>query len=348
MNTKNQKFTQLSELGEFKLISKLTENIKLQNKSTIKGIGDDAAIIDNKAQQTVITTDLLVEGIHFNLMYANLKYLGYKAVVVNLSDIFAMNATPKQITVSIAVSDRFSYEALKELYKGINLACEIYKVDLIGGDTSSSKKGMLISVTAIGVADKEKIVYRNTAQNNDLICVSGDLGAAYMGLQLLERETKIFELTPEVQPDFSGNEYIIERQLKPEARGDIIRKLAENNILPTSMIDISDGLSSEILHICNSSKKGCKIYEENLPIAQQTLDMASELNIDPTVAAMNGGEDYELLFTANINEHEKIKTIPEIHIIGHITDDYPHIDLIARNNTPVPIIAQGWNTMDKK
>ena len=344
MEKNKTKLTQISEIGEFKLIEKLTNNFSIQNKSTIKGIGDDAAIIEYDNKQTVITTDILVEGIHFNLMYSNLKYLGYKAVVVNLSDIYAMNAKPKQITVSIAVSSRFSFEAIDELYKGIKIACETYKIDLIGGDTSSSKKGMFISITAIGEVVKEKIVYRNTAQNTDLVCVSGDLGGAYAGLQILERETAIFNKTPEIQPDLDGYEYNIRRQLKPEARADIIDLLADKNILPTSMIDISDGLSSELLHICTKSNKGCEIYEEKIPIAQETIKIADELNIDHTVMAMNGGEDYELLFTVNINEYEKLKNIPEIRIIGHITNNYPQIHLIPENGKPVPITAQGWKS----
>jgi len=340
-----QKLTKLSELGEFKLIDQLTKDFKIKNTSTIKGIGDDAAIIDNSDKQTVITTDLLVEGIHFDLTYSSLKYIGYKSVIVNLSDIYAMNAQPKQITVSFAISNKFSFEAMNEIYKGINSACEAYGVDLVGGDTSSSKLGFFISITAIGEVEKGKAVYRNTAQENDLICVSGDLGAAYMGLQLLEREKLIFEKTPEIQPDFTGKEYIIQRQLRPEARKDIIELLAENNIVPTSMIDISDGLSSEILHICKKSKKGCEIYENKLPIDKLTKEMSHEFGIDPTISAMNGGEDYELLFTISLSDYDKIKKYPQISVIGHITKNEDQIDLISENDVRVPIVAQGWNAV---
>lgn len=340
-----QKLTKLSELGEFKLINELTKNFNLKNISTIKGIGDDAAIIDYTDKETVITTDLLVEGIHFDLTYSSLKYIGYKAVIVNLSDIYAMNAQPKQITVSFAISNKFSYEAMSEIYKGVNSACETYGVDLIGGDTSSSKLGFFISITAIGEVEKGKAVYRNTAQENDLICVSGDLGAAYMGLQLLEREKLIFENTPEIQPNFTGKEYIIQKQLRPEARKDIIELLSDNNIIPTSMIDISDGLSSEILHICKKSKKGCEIHENKLPIDNLTKEMSHEFGIDPTISAMNGGEDYELLFTVSIADYEKIKKYPQISIIGHITKNEEQINLISENNVRIPIIAQGWNAV---
>ncbi len=340
-----QKLTKLSELGEFKLIDELTKDFKIKNKSTIKGIGDDAAIIDSADKQTVITTDLLVEGIHFDLTYSSLKYIGYKAVIVNLSDIYAMNAIPKQITVSFAISNKFSFEAMNEIYKGVNSACETYGVDLVGGDTSSSKLGFFISITAIGEVEKGKAVYRNTAQENDLICVSGDLGAAYMGLQLLEREKLVFEKTPEIQPDFTGKKYIIQRQLRPEARKDIIELFADNNIIPTSMIDISDGLSSEILHICKKSKKGCEIYEHKLPIDNQTKEMSHEFGIDPTISAMNGGEDYELLFTVSLADYDKVKKYPQISIIGHITKNEEQIDLISENDVRVPITAQGWNAV---
>lgn len=342
------KLTELSELGEFKLIDKLTENFASKNSSTIKGVGDDAAVIENKDNQLVVTTDLLVEGIHFDLTYASLRYVGYKSVVVNLSDVYAMNAKPTQITVSVAVSNRFSYEALQEIYKGINDACEYYGVDLIGGDTSSSKLGFFISITAIGEAPKEKIAYRNTAKNDDLVCVSGDLGAAYMGLQLLEREKKIFEKTPEIQPDFTGKEYIVERQLRPNARKDIFEILAQKQIVPTSMIDVSDGLSSEILHICTKSGVGAEIFEDKLPIDPQTKQMAEELSIEPTLAAMNGGEDYELLFTIKMADYEKIKSIPQISVIGHITDQKGEVNLVAENGVKVPIMAQGWNAMEGK
>jgi len=341
------KLTEISQLGEFVLISKLTNFNHIKHKSTIKAIGDDAAVIERSNKETVVTTDLMVEGIHFNLMYTPLKHLGYKAVIVNLSDIYAMNAIPKYITVSIAVSNRFSYEALVELYAGIYTACELYNVDLIGGDTSSSEKGMFISITAIGEGEKENIVYRNTAKPNDLVCVSGDLGAAYMGLQVLERETDIFKSTPEIQPDLSDYDYILKRQLKPEARKDIIEILKLNKIVPTSMIDISDGLSSEILHICNQSQVGCEIYEERLPISDETIKMADEINILPTIAAMNGGEDYELLFTLNLKDYDKIKEFKEITVIGHITELNQGINLITKDGTSAPIIAQGWNAMDE-
>ncbi len=345
---KKQKLTELSELGEFKVIENLTKGFSTVNKSTIKGVGDDAAVIDSADKQTVITTDLLVEGIHFDLTYSSLKYIGYKSVVVNISDVYAMNAIPKQITVSIAVSNRFSFEALNEIYAGINQACKAYGVDLVGGDTSSSKIGFFISVTAIGEVDKGKAVYRNTAQTNDLICVSGDLGAAYMGLQLLEREKLVFESVPGVQPDFSNYKYILQRQMRPDARKDVIELLAEKNLMPTSMIDISDGLSSEILHVCNSSQKGCEIHENKLPIHEQTKQMSDELGIEPTIAAMNGGEDYELLFTIPLSDYEKIKEFKQISIIGNITDKKGKMDLITENGVRVPITAQGWNTLENK
>lgn len=341
----NAKRTELSELGEFGLIDHITKNFKLKHTSSVKGVGDDAAVINAEGKHQVVTTDLLVEGIHFDLMYTPLKHLGYKAVVVNLSDVYAMNAEPKQITVSIAMSSKMSVEMVEELYSGIKLACETYNVDLIGGDTSSSVTGLLISVTAIGEADKDAITYRNTAKKNDVLCVSGDLGGSYMGLQLLEREKEVFKVNPNAQPDFSGCDYIIERQLKPEARKDIVALLKEKNIVPTAMIDISDGLSSETIHICSKSDVGACIYEEKIPIDQETVSMAEEFNMDPTIAAMSGGEDYELLFTIDIRDFEKLKDTPGISFIGHITDKAEGISLIARDGSSVPVSSQGWDAV---
>ena len=335
--------TQISELGEFGLIEHLTKSIKIKNGTTIKGIGDDAAVLDYNNKKILVTTDLLVEGIHFNLIYTPLKHLGYKAVVVNLSDICAMNGVPRQITVSIAISKKFTVEAIEELYEGIRLACDKYGIDLIGGDTSSSLTGLLISVTAIGEANETDIVYRSGAKVNDLICVSGDLGAAYMGLQLLEREKYMFTENSKIQPDFSGHEYILERQLKPEPRIDIIKKLTEINVKPTSMIDISDGLSSELMHICKNSNVGCKIYSEKIPIDITTCNMANEFNIAPEIAALNGGEDYELLFTVSLKDYEKIKNLKEISVIGNIIDESDGMNLISDDGKQIPITAQGWN-----
>ncbi len=339
-----KKFTPLSELGEFLLIDKLTKDNKIRNKSTIKSVGDDAAVIDyGKDKVTVVSTDLLVENIHFSLVYTPLKYVGYKAVIVNLSDIYAMNALPRQITFSFAVSSRFTYEALQELYQGVYEACENYNVDLVGGDTTSSLKGMFLAITAIGEGKKDKLVYRNGAKPGDLICVTGDLGAAYMGLQLLERERKIVEKNPEIKPLWEGREYILRRQLRPEAQKETIALFEKYNIVPNAMIDISDGLSSEILHICTQSGVGAKIYEERLPIDDETKDMANEMHLDPTIAAMNGGEDYELLFTLPMEQYTKIKDYPGITVIGNIVEDKSYINLITRDGTEVPITAQGWN-----
>ncbi len=335
--------TQISELGEFGLIEHLTKSIKIKNESTIKGIGDDAAVLNYKNKKILVTTDLLVEGIHFNLIYTPLKHLGYKAVAVNLSDICAMNGIPRQITVSIAISKKFTVEAIEELYEGIRLACDKYGIDLIGGDTSSSLTGLLISITAIGEANETDIVYRDGAKNTDLICVSGDLGAAYMGLQLLEREKHVFSENSNIQPDFFGHEYILERQLKPEPRIDIITKLKKINIKPTSMIDISDGLSSEIMHICKNSNTGCKIYSEKIPVDITTCNMANEFNIASETAALNGGEDYELLFTVSLKDYEKIKNIKEITIIGNITEVSEGMNLISPDGNLISITAQGWN-----
>ena len=338
--------TALSELGEFGLIRRLTENIVLKNSSTLKGVGDDCAVLDFKNKKIVVTTDLLTEGIHFNLMYVPLRHLGYKAVTVNLSDVYAMNAIPRQITVSIAVSAKMSVESLDELYSGIYLACERYGVDLVGGDTTSSLTGLTISVTAIGEAEEEDLVYRSGAKNTDLLCVTGDLGGAYMGLQLLERENEVFKVNPKMTPQFSGYDYILERQLKPEARRDIPPLFKELGIKPTSMIDISDGLSSEILHLCTQSEVGCRLYEDRLLFDNQTKKMASELNINPLVAALNGGEDYELLFTLPVADHEKIRNHPDISVIGHITDKSEGVNLItAGMGQEIPLQAQGWNPL---
>lgn len=345
MSDKKQKLREISELGEFGLIDHITKDIKINHKNTIKGVGDDAAVIEYGDIYAIITTDLLVEGIHFNLIYTPLKHLGYKAVIVNLSDIYAMNATPKQITVSIAISKKFAVEHIEQIYEGIKLACEQYKVDLIGGDTSSSLTGLAISITAIGEARKEEITYRNTANKNDIVCVTGNLGSAYMGLQLLEREKEIFKTYPGFNPSLEGYDYILQRQLKPEARKDVIKILRELNVKPTSMIDISDGLSSEILHICKKSDVGCKIFQDKIPIDLNTEKMAEEFNIDPLTAALNGGEDYELLFTIDINDLEKIKDQSMIHPIGHITDQKHGAVLITNSGQSIALQAQGWNQM---
>ena len=339
--------TEIATLGEFGLINKLTEQIKLVNPSTIKGVGDDAAVLDYADKQVLVTTDLLLEGIHFDLTYAPLKHLGYKAAVVNFSDIYAMNGTPKQITVSLGISKRFTIEHIQELYEGIRTAAEIYGVDIVGGDTSASVTGLLISITCIGEADKDKVVYRNGAKDTDLICVSGDLGAAYMGLQLLEREKVASSGQKDFQPEFGGKEYILERQLKPEARKDVIKALADAGIVPTAMMDISDGLSSELLHICKQSNAGCRIYEERIPIDYQTAVMASEINMNLVTAALNGGEDYELLFTAPLSAHEKLAQIDSIRIIGHITKPELGCAMITRDGNEMSLQAQGWNAFSK-
>lgn len=339
--------TEIATLGEFGLINKLTEQIKLVNPSTVKGVGDDAAVLDYADKQVLVTTDLLLEGIHFDLTYVPLKHLGYKAAVVNFSDIYAMNGTPKQITVSLGISKRFTIEHIQELYEGIRTAAEIYGVDIVGGDTSASVTGLLISITCIGEADKDKVVYRNGAKDTDLICVSGDLGAAYMGLQLLEREKVASSGQKDFQPEFGGKEYILERQLKPEARKDVIKALADAGIVPTAMMDISDGLSSELLHICKQSNAGCRIYEERIPIDYQTAVMASEININLVTAALNGGEDYELLFTAPLSAHEKLAQIDSIRIIGHITKPELGCAMITRDGNEMSLQAQGWNAFSK-
>ena len=340
----NKERTELTTLGEFGLINHLTEHVEIYNDSSVKGIGDDAAVIkfDNN-KHTLVSTDMLVEGVHFDLSYVPLKHLGYKAITVNLSDICAMNGIPKQVTVSIAASNRFSVEALEELYSGMLHACQKYQVDLIGGDTSSSTSGLIISVTAIGEANKEDITYRNGAQEKDLLCVSGDLGGAYMGLQILEREKFVFKDNPSMQPDLVGNDYILERQLKPEARIDIVDLFKSLNIKPTSMIDVSDGLASELIHICTHSNLGCDLYEDKIPLDPQTFDRAREFNLDPTVCALSGGEDYELLFTVPMTDFEKIKNLPDFTIIGHMTAKESGINLIAKAGTSHPITAQGWN-----
>lgn len=349
MSEKEITRTEISELGEFGLIDILTKNISIKNKSTVKGVGDDTAVIEkDKEKYSLITSDLLVEGVHFDMIYTPLKHLGYKAAIVNFSDIIAMNGYPEQLIVGLSVSNRFSVEALKEIYSGIYFACEKYGVDLVGGDTTSSPSGLFLGITAVGEVAKDKITYRSTAKKNDLICVSGDLGGAYMGLLILEREKKVFQDNPDVQPDLDGNDYVIGRQLKPEAKLDIIKKLEKAKILPTAMIDISDGLASDILHICKSSDVGCALYEEKLPIDATTAGVANEFGIDPTTAAMNGGEDYELLFTISQSDYEKIKNIDDISIIGHITDKAEGSNMISTSGHAVEIKAQGWDALKKK
>lgn len=340
--------TEISTLGEFGLIKHLTENIQLQNPESRYGIGDDAAVLEFGNYQTLVTTDLLMEGVHFDLTYTPMKHLGYKSAIVNFSDIYAMNGTPKQITVSLAVSKRFCIEDLEQFYAGLQLACQVHGVDIVGGDTTSSVTGLAISITCIGTAPKDQIVYRNGAQETDLICVSGDLGAAYMGLQLLEREKAVFEGEKDINPDFTGKEYLLERQLKPEARKDIIEALAKEGIRPTSMMDISDGLSSELMHICTQSKTGCRIYEERIPIDYQTAVMAEELNMNVTTCALNGGEDYELLFTVPLTAHDQIEKIKGIRVIGHITKPELGCGLITRDGQEFELKAQGWNPLNEK
>lgn len=337
--------TEISKLGEFGLIDRLTRDIQLKNPSTLKGVGDDCAVLEYKDAEVLVSTDLLVEGIHFDLTYTPLKHLGYKSAIVNFSDIYAMNGHPRQITVSLAVSQRFTVEHLEELYSGIRLACEIYGVDLVGGDTTSSRSGLVISITAIGDAPKDRIVYRSGAKDTDLICVSGDLGAAYMGLQLLEREKVASAGQKDFQPEFGGKEYLIERQLKPEARRDIVNVLANAGIVPTSMMDVSDGLSSELLHICKASHTGCRVYEDRIPIDYQTALMAEELNMNLVTAAMNGGEDYELLFTVPLHAHDEIKKVPGVRVIGHMTKPELGCALVTRDGNEMQIRAQGWNPL---
>ena len=346
LENKNER-TELSELGEFGLIDMLTKNIKIQNKSTVKGVGDDAAVLSYSKSEILVTKDLLLEGVHFDMTFTPLKHLGYKAAVVNISDIVAMNGIPRQLVVGIGASNRFSAEALEELYEGIYLACENYKVDVIGGDTVSSMSGLVISITAIGEAKKEDIVYRDTAKVGDLVCVSGDLGAAYMGLMILEREKQAFKADPNMQPDLDGHDYILGRQLKPEARNDVLKLLKGAGVKPTAMIDVSDGLASEILHICTKPNLGCNIYEDKLPIDYATTAIANEFEMDPTICALSGGEDYELLFTINQSDFEKVKDLKEISIIGHITDASAGVNLVSRSGTQVPITAQGWDAFLK-
>ncbi len=344
----NKERTDVSNLGEFGLIKHITQNFKIKHESSIKGIGDDAAVLNFNEKQILISTDLLLEGIHFDLAYVPLMHLGFKAVQVNLSDICAMNGVATQITVSIGISSKFPLEAVEEIYKGIELACNKFNIDLIGGDTSSSKQGLVISITSIGYADKEAVCYRNGANEGDLICVSGDLGGAYVGLQILEREKQIFLENPQIQPDLEGKDYIIERQLKPEARRDIVDILDQLKIKPTSMIDVSDGLASELMHICTESDKGCTIYEDKLPIDPMTYETARELGLDPTVCALNGGEDYELLFTIKQSDYEKLKNDVDVSIIGHITDKNSGLRMISKSNVVHELKAQGWNAFKPK
>ncbi len=339
--------TEIATLGEFGLIKHLTEDIKPVNAETKYGIGDDAAVLDYSAEnkQVLVTTDLLMEGVHFDLVYTPLKHLGYKSAMVNLSDIYAMNGTPKQITVSLAISKRFCIEDLDDFYDGVKLACKLHNVDIVGGDTTSSVTGLAISITCIGEADKDKVVYRNGAHDTDLICVSGDLGAAYMGLQLMEREKAVFQGEKDVQPDFAGKEYLLERFLKPEARRDIIEELAKTGIKPTAMMDVSDGLSSELMHICSQSNAGCRVYEERIPIDYQTAVMAEEFNMNLSTCALNGGEDYELLFTVPLTDHEKVSQIKDVKIIGHITKPEMGCALVTRDGNEMELKAQGWNPL---
>ena len=356
--------TDISKLGEFGLIHHLTDNIKIKNESTLKGVGDDCAVLHYPDSEVLVTTDMLMEGVHFDLTYIDLQHLGYKSAMVNISDIFAMNGTPRQLTVSIALSKRFKVEDMEEFYSGLRLACDKWGVDIVGGDTTSSYTGLAISITCIGEARKEDIVYRNGAKDTDLICVTGDLGAAYMGLQLLEREKSVYyqqvdearkkndkralEELKGFQPDFAGKEYLLQRQLQTEARGDIIAKFRELNIHPTSMMDISDGLSSELMHICKESNCGCRIYEKNIPIDYQTAVMAEEMNMNVTTCALNGGEDYELLFTVPIGDHEKIEQMDGVKLIGHITRPELGHMLVTRDNQEFELKAQGWNPLADK
>lgn len=356
--------TDISKLGEFGLIHHLTDNIKIKNESTVKGVGDDCAVLHYPDSEVLVTTDMLMEGVHFDLTYIDLQHLGYKSAMVNISDIFAMNGTPRQLTVSIALSKRFKVEDMEEFYSGLRMACDKWGVDIVGGDTTSSYTGLAISITCIGEARKEDIVYRNGAKDTDLICVTGDLGAAYMGLQLLEREKSVYyqqvdetrkkndkralEELKGFQPDFAGKEYLLQRQLQTEARGDIIARFRELNIRPTAMMDISDGLSSELMHICKQSNCGCRIYEKNIPIDYQTAVMAEELNMNVTTCALNGGEDYELLFTVPIGDHEKIQQMDNVKLIGHITRPELGQMLVTRDNQEFELKAQGWNPLSDK
>ncbi|MBL0046293.1 MAG: thiamine-phosphate kinase [Flavobacteriales bacterium] len=340
--------TELSALGEFGLIERIASRIQITQKSSVKGIGDDAAVIDPQGLHQVITTDLLVEGVHFDLSYVPLKHLGYKAIVVNLSDVYAMNATPKQVTVALAMSNRFPVEAVDELYEGMLFACKEYGVDIVGGDTCSSTSGLIISITAIGAVEKEKITYRNGAKENDLLVVSGDLGGAYMGLQILEREKAVFKSAPNAQPDLGGHDYILERQLKPEARKDVIAMLAELELLPSAMIDISDGLASEAMHLAHKSSLGIRIYEEKIPMDPTTINTARDFNLDPTTCALNGGEDYELLFTIAQSDYDKVKGSPHFTVIGHMTDKASGYQLVDKQGGQHELKAQGWDAFLKK
>lgn len=340
------KRTEIATLGEFGLIHHLTDRIELKNKSSLKGVGDDAAVMDYADKLTLVTTDLLLEGVHFDLTYVPLKHLGYKSAVVNFSDIYAMNGRPRQITVSLGISKRFCVEDLEQLYDGIRLACDIYGVDLVGGDTSASMTGLTISITCIGEGERGKVVYRDGAHETDLICVSGDLGAAYMGLQLLEREKSVFRGEKDFQPDFAGKEYLLERQLKPEARKDIIEALNRAGIVPTAMMDVSDGLSSELLHISKASHVGCRVYEDRIPIDYQTAVMAEQFNMNLVTAALNGGEDYELLFTVPLTDHDKVEAIEGVKVIGHITREELGNYLVGRDGGEVTLRAQGWNSLE--
>ena len=346
LEDKNQKRTSLAELGEFGLIDYLTKNITINHESTIKSIGDDAAVLNFEDKKVVVSTDLLIEGVHFDLAYMPLKHLGYKAVVANLSDICAMNAKPTQITVSLAMSNRFPLEAIEELYEGIKLAAKVYNVDIIGGDTTSSQKGLIISITAIGEVDLDEIAYRNGAKPTNLLVVTGDIGAAYMGLQVLEREKQVFQVNPNNQPDLEQYSYLIERQLKPEARADIKELLAQLEVKPTSMIDISDGLSSEILHLCKQSNVGCNLYEEKIPADPQLISVCEEFNLDITTIALSGGEDYELLFTIKMEDFDKIKANPNFSVIGHMVEEKEGVHLITRADTKIPLKARGWNALE--
>ncbi len=342
-----EEFTSIDNLGEFGLIEHLTRDFPLRNASSIKGVGDDCAVLENLEGQTLVTSDLLIEGVHFDLTYMPPRHLGYKAVVVNLSDIYAMNGRPKQILVNLAVSNRFGVEFLDEIYEGIRTACAAYEVDLVGGDTSSSYSGLMISITAIGEAAEKEIVYRDGAKVTDLLVVSGDLGGAYMGLQLLEREKAIFKSNPEIQPELTGNDYVLGRQLKPEARKDITDILSALGVKPTAMIDISDGLSSEIIHICKSSEVGVRVYEEKIPIDPTVYQLCDDFSLTTTTVALNGGEDYELLFTMDVHDHEKIKANPNLTVIGHITEATDGMNLMTRDEKLIPLTAQGWDAILK-
>ena len=343
--TDRKKITPLSILGEFGLIDHLTKDLKMHHTTTVKGVGDDAAVVDYKGKKMLITTDMLVEGIHFNLVYTPLKHLGYKSVIVNLSDVYAMNGHPRQILVSLALSAKFSVEAIEQLYEGIRMACEKYKVDLVGGDTTTSLTGLTINVVALGEVEKGRLAYRNTARVNDLICVSGDLGAAYMGLQLLERERKVFNESEEsIQPDLSSYYYILGRQLKPEARKDIVESLQDLQIVPGAMIDLSDGLSSDLIHICKQSGLGCRIFQDRIPISDETDRAAREMNIEPFIAALNGGEDYELLFTIPLSQHDEVMKIKDISVIGHITEEEAGMKFVTVQGDEIELQAQGWNS----